>query len=140
MTYKLTVDPKPSYLHIVVTGRNSRENVVRYLQETLRECAARNCFNVLIEERLVGPRLGTFEVFQIASVEGSKARGQMRAIAYVDVNAEGDSMQFAGTVAANRAVPVAVFSTVADAEKWLLNEIRGRSEPGAAADTGKPRR
>lgn len=34
-------------------------------------------------------------------------------------------MHFAETVAVNRSLPVAVFATVADAEKWLLNEIRG---------------
>jgi hypothetical protein len=122
MTYKLTIEQKPTYLHFIVTGQNSRENVVRYLEETLRECATRRCFRLLIEERLAGPRLGTLEVFRIASEEGEKARGILTAIAYVDVNAEGNLMQFAETVAVNRALPVAVFSTVADAEKWLQNE------------------
>jgi hypothetical protein len=140
MTYKLTIDQKPTYLHVTATGRNSKENVVRYLEETLRECIARSCFRVLIEERLVGPRLGTLDVFQIASEESSKARGVLKAIAYVDVNAEGDLMQFAETVAVNRALPVVVFPTVADAEKWLLNEDHGVTEPQAAAGADKPRR
>ncbi len=42
-----------------------------------------------------------------------------KAIAYVDANAEGTMMQFAETAAVNRMVPVAVFSTVVEAEKWL---------------------
>ena len=124
MTYKLTIDQKPTYLHVIVTGRNSRENVVRYLEETLRECSARSCFRILIEERLDGPRLGALDVFQIVSEGSSKAGGILKAIAYVDVNAEGNLMQFAETVAVNRALPVVVFSTVAEAEKWLLNEGR----------------
>jgi hypothetical protein len=33
-----------------------------------------------------------------------------------------------------------VFSTVADAEKWLLDEDRGSAEPPAAADADTPRR
>jgi len=140
MTYKLTIDQKPTYLHAIVTGRNSRENVVRYMEEILRECRARACFRVLIEERLEGPRLGTIDVFQIASEGSGKARGIFKAVAYVDVNAESDSMQFAETVAVNRALPVAVFSTVADAEKWLLNEERGGTEPPAATDAEKLRR
>jgi hypothetical protein len=41
------------------------------------------------------------------------------AIAYVDVNAEGDLMQFAETVAVNRALPARVFSTVVQGEEWL---------------------
>jgi hypothetical protein len=128
MAYKLTIDQKPTYLHVTVTGRNSRENVMRYLEETLRECTARSCFRVLIEERLDGPRLGTLDVFQIVSEASSKADGILKAIAYVDVNAESNMMQFAETVAVNRGVPVVVFSTVADAEKWLLNEGRADSE------------
>lgn len=140
MTYKLTIDQKPTYLHVIVTGRNSRENVVRYLEEILRECTARSCFRVLIEERLDGPRLGTLAVFQIASEGSSKARGVLKVIAYVDVNAEGDLMQFAETVAVNRGLPVVVFSTVADAEKWLMNEDRGGTEPHASADADKPHR
>ena len=128
MTYKLTIDQKPTYLHAIVTGRNSRENVVRYLEETLRECTARSCFRILIEERLDGPRLGALDVFQIVSEGSSKADGILKAIAYVDVNAVNNMMQFAETVAVNRGVPVVVFSTVADAEKWLLNEGRADAE------------
>jgi len=40
----------------------------------------------------------------------------------VDVHAENNLMQFAETVAINRSLPVSVFSTVADAERWLLKE------------------
>jgi len=140
MTYRLTIAQKPKYLHVIVTGQNSRENVLRYLEEILRECTARNCFRVLIEERLDGPRLGTLDVFQIASEGSSKARGILKAIAYVDVNAEGGLMPFAETVAVNRMLPVVVFSAVADAEKWLPHEDRQGTEPRAAADAGKPRR
>ena len=140
MTYKLTIDQKPTYLHAIVTGRNSRENVARYLADILQECIARRCCKVLIEERLDGPRLGTLDVFKIASEGSSRALGVFQAIAYVDVNAEGNLMQFAETVAVNRALPVTMFSTVADAEKWLLDAERGGAEPYAAADADKPHR
>jgi hypothetical protein len=140
MIYELTIDQKPTYLHAIVTGHNSRENVARYLEEILRECIARKCFRVLIEERLEGPRLGTLDVFEIVSQGSNRALGILKAIAYVDVNAEGDLMQFAETVAVNRALPVTVFSTVADAERWLLDENRGGAEPHAAAEADKPRR
>ena len=129
MTYELTIDQKPTYLHAIVTGRNSRENVARYLEEIRNECRARRCFSVLIEERLEGRRLGTLEVFKIVSEGSLRAVGIFKAIAFVDVNAAGDLMQFAETVAVNRALPVAVFSTVADAEQWLLDEDRGGAEP-----------
>jgi hypothetical protein len=140
MTYRLTIEPKPAYLHVIVTGRNTKENVVRYLEEVCRECAARNCFRVLIEERLEGRRLGTLDVFEIASGGSGRTFGALRSIAYVDVNAEGSLMQFAETVAVNRLVPVKVFPTVADAEKWLLEREREGTQPNAAADADKPRR
>jgi hypothetical protein len=83
MTYKLTIDQKPGYLHAVVTGWNSRENVVRYMEELIRECTARNFFRVLIEERLEGPRLGTLDVYEMVSEGSSRFRGM----------AEGDGLR-----------------------------------------------
>ena len=121
MTYKLTIHQKPTYLHAIVTGQNNRENVQRYLEEIRAECIARRCFRVLVEERLEGPRLGAMDVFRIASEGSRKARGRFKAFAYVDVNADSDLMLSAETVAVNRGLPVAVFPTVPDAERWLLN-------------------
>jgi hypothetical protein len=140
MTYELTIRQEPGYLHAVVTGRNSPENVRRYLEEIHRECSARNCFRVLIEERLEGPRLGTLDVFKIVIEGSNRGRETMTSIAYVDVNAETDLMRFAETVAVNRLLPVTVFSTVADAERWLRNEGTAGADPRASADADKPHR
>jgi hypothetical protein len=119
MTFQLTLVQKSDYLHAVVTGQNTKENVASYLAEVLRECRSRGCSKVLIEERLEGARLGTSDIFAIVSKGSAQALGVMKAIAYVDVNAEGELMRFAETVAVNRALPVAVFPTVAEAEDWL---------------------
>jgi hypothetical protein len=140
LTYKLTIHQKPTYLHAIVTGQNNKENVVRYLEEIRGECIVRSCFRVLVEERLDGPRLAAMDVFRIALDGGRKAAGTYNAFAYVDVNADGNLMEFAETVAINRGVPVAAFSTVADAERWLLNGDRKGAEPHPGADTDKPRR
>ena len=121
MTYKLTIHQKPAYLHVAVTGRNSGENVVRYMEEVIRECTARRCFRVLIEERLEGPRLGTIEVFGMVSKGSARFQRTLEAMACVDLNAEGDVMRFAEDVAVNRGFPVKVFPTVAAAEEWLLS-------------------
>jgi hypothetical protein len=119
MSYALQIRERPGYLHFVVTGINSRETVERYLADVGRECAARGCKHILIEERLDGPRLDTTDVYMIASGQAAAAARTLAAIAYVDVNAEGRLMQFAEDVAVNRAVPVKVFATVAEAERWL---------------------
>jgi hypothetical protein len=124
MPYQLQITEKPTYLHAVVTGRNTIENVTGYLKDLLRECEARQCFNVLIEEQLEGRRLETWDVYQIASDSSTLARGFFRTIAYVDVNAGGELMKFAETVANNRGVPMRVFATVAEAEAWLAARPR----------------
>jgi hypothetical protein len=124
MAYQLKITEKPTYLHAVVTGENTAENVVGYLQDLLRECEARQCFNVLIEENLTGRRLETWDVYQIASDCSAQARGVFRALAFVDVNASGELMKFAETVANNRGMPMTLFATVAEAEQWLAGKPR----------------
>lgn len=137
MTYKVIFEQKPTYLHAIVTGRNSKENVMRFLEDILRESIARGCSRVLIEERLEGPRLEMLDIFSIAEKGSSPIRGKLKAIAYIDVNARGNLMQFAETVAVNRGVPVTVFSNVADAENWLLKENHKDTEQHTATNTEK---
>ena len=124
MTYKLTISKKADYLHAIITGQNNLENIKRYLQQIFHECKAADFSRLLIEERLEGPRLNTMEVFEIASEESRRAFGVFKAIAYVDINAEGDLMEFAENVAVNRALPVRTFATLAEAEKWLMDQER----------------
>jgi len=129
MTYKVTFSQKAGYLHAVVTGRNTKANVMHYLEDILRECVARDCFRVLIEERLEGPRMGTMNIFDIAS-QGQSHAGRRPTIAYVDVNATNTSdMKFAEDVAVNRGTFVRVFPTVADAELWIVNLANKGSQP-----------
>jgi hypothetical protein len=120
LTYSLTLQKKPAYLHAIVTGRNSRENVERYLAEVFRECQALGCSRLLVEERLEGPRLGALEVFEVVSRGANLFVGVATAIAYVDANAVGDVMTFAEDVAVNRSIPLRVFPSVDEAEQWLL--------------------
>ena len=124
MSYQLKIIEKPTYLHAVVTGVNTLENVMGYLKDLLRECESRQCYNVLIEEQLTGRRLETWDVYQIASDSSTQARGVFRNVAYVDVNSAGDLMKFAETVANNRGVPMTVFNTVSEAEQWLAGKPR----------------
>ena len=119
MTFQLTLTEKPGYLHAVVTGQNTLENVVTYLRELHKECAERGIHRVLIEERLTGRRLETWDVYQIASEGSLRGSGSFASVAYVDVNAHGDLMKFAETVANNRGIPLNVFATIEEADAWL---------------------
>jgi hypothetical protein len=139
MSYQLTFSEKPTYLHAVATGENSRDTVERYLAEVVRECTARNCKRLLIEERLVGPRLGTIEVFTLAAAASMRYMGIFESVAYVDVNAVGDTMSFAENVAVNRGFPVRIFATVGAAESWLLGEPQRTGGVGPETDAPPPR-
>lgn len=136
MSYQLKVEQKSGYLHFTVTGRNTQDNVVRYMQEVMHECGARRCFRVLIEERLEGPRLGTMEVFTMVTAGARRYHGVLEAMAYVDVNADAGVMRFAEDVAVNRSIPVKVFRTIDGAEKWLQQPAH---PAGAAVEAGAPK-
>jgi hypothetical protein len=62
------------------------------------------------------------EVFQIISEGSQTGLGTFSVMAYVDVNAQGDLMQFAEDTAVNRGLPMRLFRTVRDAESWLAGE------------------
>ena len=122
MDYKLTIEQKPTYLYAKVTGPSTRENGAGYLHEILIECKSRHCFRVLIEDRLEGKPFNIMDVFVIVSHGAIEALGIIEACAYVYTNAESRMMKFAESVAVNRLMHARVFSNVADAEKWLLNQ------------------
>jgi len=137
LAYELKIEQKAGFLHCLVTGSNTAENVTRYMQEVMQECAARRCPRVLIEERLVGPRLGTMEVFTMVTAGSKRFHGLLEALAFVDLNADAGVMRFAEDVAVNRGIPVKVFRTVEGAEKWLQQHTQGAGTATAAA-TPKP--
>ena len=140
MTYQLAITEQPGYVHFVVTGENSRDTLTRYMEEVNRECTRRQCFRVLIEERLEGPRLGTLEVFEMVVAGSERFLLTLKAMAYVDVNARRpEMMHFAENVAVNRGFPVKVFNTVAAAEHWLRAGSPRIAAPSPASDAYKAR-
>lgn len=42
MLYTLTITQKPANLHAVVTGKNSVDKVIHYLDDIQRECITRH--------------------------------------------------------------------------------------------------
>src|SRR4051812_9272005 len=127
MSFQLHVSPKSDYLHISVTGTNSKETVAEYLDNVIQECRERRFDKVLIEERLTGPRLSMTDIYEIVSEHSRKAAGVLTAIAYVDLNAKDDSMLFAETVAVNRDVPVRVFNSIDEAEEWITGHQKAET-------------
>jgi hypothetical protein len=119
--YRLIAEPRDGYVHVRVTGSNTREVVAAYLGE-IRELSGRNKWTaVLIEEHLAGPGLDMLDVFAIVNTESARTGSGLRRIAIVDTNPEHDHamMKFAETAAFNRGINARVFRTVAAAERWL---------------------
>jgi len=127
MDYQIKFEDRRDYIHATVTGNNSRENVLAYMEDVLQECERRGCLRVLINECLEGPRFDTMQVFDVVAEGSMRALGRLEAFAYVDAQM-GSMSEFAETVAVNRGVPVAMFNNMSDAEQWLQNQHPGNDE------------
>jgi hypothetical protein len=121
MAHELRVEHRGAYLHAVVEGDNTPEDVTEYLADIRRACLASGCPRVLVEENLKGPSLRTMDIFAIAERGGSNAAGAISMVAYLDLNPEhaAKDMEFAANVAANRGLNVRAFTDRREAEKWL---------------------
>lgn len=126
MAHTLSITSKGSYLHAVVRGENGRETVLAYFEEIRTHCRTRDCYRVLVEERLEGPRLPPAEVLPLMAEVAATSGATFEMLAYVDVNAASDTIaRLAGQVVQPGAA-VGVFATVAEAEQWLgARETRG---------------
>ncbi|HET7041325.1 MAG TPA: hypothetical protein VFI13_04885, partial [Gemmatimonadales bacterium] len=125
ISYTLTIESKGSYLHATVQGENGRETVLAYFEEIRAACVARDCYRVLIEERLTGPRFPLEELYQLATELSTRAGPTYEALAYVDVNAEGDTIQQVVSMVVDPGSATGVFATVAEAERWLRAKEQG---------------
>ena len=135
MSYELTIEKHDNYLHARVTGENTRDNVFGYMQDVVTACNLHNCFRVLIEERLEGPRFSPMEIFDMISEGSLNALGFFEAIAYVDEQM-GETAAFAETVAVNRGLPMMTFESVAAAQEWIGHEDTGVASRDAQWNDG----
>lgn len=121
MDYNIEFDKRPDFLLATITGSNSVENVVAYIDDIVVVCKIRSCEWVLIDDRLDGPRLALDDVFDITADGAQKLLGVFRAIAYVDEKM-GEIADFIENVALNRGMPIRTFASFVDAERWLVEQ------------------
>ena len=119
MSYQLTIEEHPKYLHAAASGPNTAENVLRFLRESYEACVKRGATSLLLETRFEGPSLDTGSIYNVIA-QRSETGKQMRKIAYVPLPRRDPSpAKFAETVAVNRGVNVRLFADVAAARRWL---------------------
>ena len=126
MSVDVSIEQCGNYLHATITGPNSAESVLSYMGRIQEACNETQCFRVLIDEQLEGPRFDEMQIFALIQDGSSDALGFFEAVAYVDEKQDFERTKFAETVAVNRGIPVAVFTSVDDAGRWLAN---GDEEP-----------
>lgn len=118
-SYTLTVEPKGSYLHAVARGPNTRDTVLGYFRELRDACRTRDCYRVLIEERLDGPRFPPDALQALMAEVVAWAGATFEVVAYVDVHAEDDTIRRLAGQVVEPGMTIGIFATVAEAERWI---------------------
>ena len=117
----ISIEQTDDVLYCRVTGSNSVQNVIHYLNELHAAMEKYALRKVLIEENLSGKSLSIVEMFHVIRTANKTILSLPHQIAYVDINPEHnhDNLKFAETAAFNRWINMRLFSTVDNAEKWL---------------------
>ena len=134
MSYHLSIEEHPAYVHARATGDMTPENALRFLVESNGACTARGKRRLLLEFGFTGPSLNGGSIYDIVSARSSHGAVFER-IAYVDVSSERNSehKRFAETIARNRGVNVRLFPSLEEARQWLssaANDAAGLRRAG----------
>ena len=122
MSYRLTIEERPTYLYAKVVGERTAANALRFLEEAYSACVKGGCSAVLLEMQLSGPSLSTASIYDVVTQRVADGR-KLRKIAYVQSVVDDPAMPyFAETVAMNRGVNVRLFPNLAAAEEWLSDQ------------------
>jgi hypothetical protein len=116
---KLTIEERPGYLHVKVTGARTPENALRFLEEAYAACVEKGRSALLLESNLSGPSLDTASIYRVV-LQKVEDGAKLAKIAYVVASVDDPAMpMFAETVARNRGVNARLFQSVEAAARWL---------------------
>lgn len=121
--YRITIQERPRYLYVAVTGANTPETISRYLNDIREACLRLGQKKVLLVVDLHGPGLGMLDVYKAVAAGFDAAAGTGIRAAYVDLAEHSvANMLLAENVAMTRGLPVHTFRDIVAAEAWLLGE------------------
>jgi len=121
MSYQMTVEQRPNYVHAKAVGERSADNALRFLREAYQACINAGRSDLLLEMDFSGPSLSPSSIFEVISDRAPDGL-KLRRIAYVDTSRDLSQAYFAETVAMNRGVNVRLFADVASATAWLSEQ------------------
>ena len=122
--YELTFDKRPDYLYVHLKADASHlKKAVDYWRAIIDTCREVNCDRLLVVQEIPG-KLSTAETFALASEITAMGIYDIK-IAFVDAEtANYEAHQFGQLVGSNRGAWAQVFTTVPEAENWLLQGSR----------------
>jgi hypothetical protein len=129
--YQFTSTLTDSHLHAVGAGVHSAENMRRFISDTHERVLANGCQAVLLESRFEGPSLDLASIYAIV-LDKHLDGAALKRVAYVDTTAQHlpERAEFAELAANRLGVNARVMHTVAEAERWLIEQHR----PGSRVD------
>jgi hypothetical protein len=118
--YKLTTEDRQGYLYAKMTGeRDSYESTMAAVTELAGICLARKVTRLLVEHDMPG-KLSTLDVYKMASRLPDLFEGVD--VGFVIHRSEiPDNPKFLENVARNRGAQGRLFTSVSEAEAWLLS-------------------
>ena len=124
MQNELTVTFEGDHIHVIADGDKDFEFSEKLWSTVAELCRKHNCFNVLGVANS-SKSVEAMEGYDHARLFEELGIGYRYRIAWVELNpAAQDMASFIETVLINRGLPGKVFSSVDDAEKWLLGHGR----------------
>jgi hypothetical protein len=120
--YQISIEQRPNYVYVTVTGESSTETIRRYVREVREACVRLGVLKVLAVVNLHGPGVSMLDLYKVISEGSDESAGIGLRAAYVELNPirSDANMQMAENVAMTRGIAVRTFRDVAAAEAWLL--------------------
>ncbi|MFW9875330.1 MAG: STAS/SEC14 domain-containing protein [Candidatus Thorarchaeota archaeon] len=120
MSYELRVKKENDFLNIHIKGKRDLESIKKATSEILKKCVENKCSRVLIDVREFKNRIGTMEIFMLASSELPKIiKGKLEQVAIIDQKGFEDKIKFFEDVARNRGYYVKIFTEYDEAINWI---------------------
>jgi hypothetical protein len=122
--YRISIEQRPRYLYVTVTGDSSVETIGRYIADIRAACVRFGVFRVLVVVHLEGPGVSMLDLYKVIAAGSDDAAGTGIRAAYVELNPvrSDENMRMAENVAHTRGIPIRTFREIEKAEAWLLEE------------------
>jgi hypothetical protein len=118
--YTLAFEQRPDYLYATVTaGQITREQYLQYLKEVADKCRELNATRLLVERHILTNLTNTVAFSTVATMADYAPKGLRAAVVETDSTFR-QRLEFGVRAAKAEKLEIEVFTTIAEAEEWLL--------------------